>query len=293
MSNTINILDDVVMTTTIDAFTSVLYPINAFSTNFAPEPSQPASTVSVGIVPEMSAIDFAGTYVANGDTTITEVEVSLSEHKLVPVHMSDVDASQSSIAHIENVTGQAAKALAKGILVDCMGAIVSASYSNSVVKTAGNFTLDEVATLRGDAATLGMGDVRSLVIAPDYSANLLTDANISDASAFGGTEAVREGKIARLMGFDIYECDCIPANSQSLEGFIAVPEAMAICVRPLLTQSSASYLLDEVVTDEKTGVSFSYRKFFDVTTGKLWATFEAIHGKKVCIGDGIKRITSA
>jgi hypothetical protein len=112
----------------------------------------------------------------------------------------------------------------------------------------------------------------------DVYQNLLDDANISQAFQYGGSEAIREGRIPRLLGMDVYETNLLPGNSISLVGAIVHPDSIAVAVRTLQPQASEAYLAVETAVDDETGLAFTYRRHFNPGKGRHFASFECLFG---------------
>jgi hypothetical protein len=119
----------------------------------------------------------------------------------------------------------------------------------------------------------------------------LDDANISQAFQYGGSEAIREGRIPRLLGMDVYASNVFPLNSISLVGAIVHPDSLAIAVRTLQPQANEAYLAVETAVDDETGLSFTYRRHFNPGKGKHFASFECLFGftQALTLGMGLIR----
>ena len=80
MANTLtNVSDIKVAQNALQPFLASLLPLRAFSTNFSPEPADKLDTVRVPVVgaPSQSS-DFAGSYTAPADSTVTVIPVQLN-----------------------------------------------------------------------------------------------------------------------------------------------------------------------------------------------------------------------
>jgi hypothetical protein len=129
----------------------------------------------------------------------------------------------------------------------------------------------------------------SLIATADLYHALLGDTNITQAFQYGGSEAVREGRIPRLLGMDVYETNLTSIGaSVSIVGFLAHPDAVACAVRNLQPQDGGdSYLAVETVSDPETGLGFTYRRHFNPGKGRHYASIECLFGFAAALTLGI------
>jgi len=136
------------------------------------------------------------------------------------------------------------------------------------------------------------GENLSLIASSELFASLLGDSNISQAFQYGGNEAIREGRIPRLLGMDVYETNALAlGGTLSLIGFLAHPDAIAVAIRQLLPQDNSQYLAVDTVVDDETGLGFTYRRHFNPGKGRHYASFECLFGftQALTLGLGILR----
>ena len=96
MPNTLtNVKDIKVAQNALQPWMAGLLPLRAFSTNFSPEPADKLDTVRVPVVgaPSQSS-EFAGSYTANADSTVSVIPVQLNKHKFKTVHVTAREASE-------------------------------------------------------------------------------------------------------------------------------------------------------------------------------------------------------
>jgi len=128
----------------------------------------------------------------------------------------------------------------------------------------------------------------NLISSAELYERLLADGNVSKSLEFGGSEAIREARIPRLVGMNIYETNALPlGGTLSLIGFVAHQDAIGVAVRTLMPQSSAPYEAVEIVTDPQTGLSFTYRRHFNPGRGKMFANVECLFGFTTALTLGI------
>jgi len=297
MSNTIaaGLKDDIIIQSALQAFTDTLMPLNVFSNDFSPEPGRRGQSVSVGVIGNMTASDFAGSYIASPDASETEVEVSMDKHIFKTVHLTDTEYANHSILKLEDFGFQAGIAVASAALAFVLAEITAANYGTAAyIGGAAGFDSDDVIDLRAACNAAKMPKLnRGLVLNGDFFTSLLKDTSIKNTAAFGDSSPVRSGEISNLAGFRTLESQVVPGNSENLVGFAATKNAMAVAMRYLAPQEAGSYLDARPVTDPDSGLTLGVRRWYDNNTGKHYLAFECLLGKKVCQSDGLKRLTSA
>lgn len=291
-----NLVSDIIADKVIEAFTAELAALSAFSTDFSPEAEKLGATVSVAIPANITASTTANAYETEDSGALGAALVPLTGYAKATVGITDAQAANSPSAKLEKFATQQAKAVARKIIVDCWTLILHATYAKKVTKTLANFASADVRALR---VLLSKADVpasdRSLILNPDFYDKILGDTTLTIASAlhYGGTEGIREGKMPRLLGFDVHESNIVPANGENLVGFAVHPSAMAIAIRPLTPQAPSEYLETRVITNEQTGISLGYRRHYSPAKGTHFCTFEAVYGHVAAVPDGLARIVTA
>lgn len=289
---TINFNDGIYAQTALEAFVATLQPLRAFARDFSGETAQKGNAVYVPRVDATFATTFSGSYTVSGGTVNT-ITVNLDRHKIAPVDITDVQSVNSSPARAETFARQQGKALGKAVLQDIWSVITAANFGAAAVTTAvANWGRAQLAKVRKALADkdVDMDSVSFIANTAIYDA-LLNDTSFNAALNYGGSEAIREGKILRALGFDVYESNVVPANGESLAGFGVHPDAIAVAMRYLPPQDAGAYADARLVTDPETGFTFGYRRHMDPNTGKLHINMEALYGFAVGISTGLVRVT--
>ena len=294
MANTINanLQNNIIAQSALEQFTSILAPLNSFSTSFNDEAAEKGKTISIPKISNTaSAIDFAGTY-SDMDTTYGAVQITLDQHMFVSWNITDTESSQSSAVELQRFGYQKGGDLAKAVFQDILAVVTAANYTTSILVTAGDFDSDEVADLREDG--LGQNlypDQCALVLTNEYFTSLLKDTDLSHAINYGSAEVIQGGTVPSLFGIkEIRESTSIPANGEGLRGFYTHPSAMAVAMRYLEPLNSSQYINANRVTDEATGMTMGYREFYTPSTGVQTAVLECVYGFSVGIGENLIRL---
>ena len=294
MANTINanLQNNIIAQSALEQFTSILAPLNAFSTSFNDEAAEKGKTISIPKISNTSsAIDFAGTY-SDMNTTYGAVQITLDQHMFVSWNITDTESSQSSAVELQRFGYQKGGDLAKAVFQDILAVVTAANYSTSILSVAADFDSDEVADLREDGLDQNLyPDQCALVLTNEYFTSLLKDTDLSHSMNYGSAEVIQGGTVPSLFGIkEIRESTSIPANGEGLRGFYTHPSAMAVAMRYLEPLDSGSYISANRVTDEATGMTMGYREFYTTSTGVQTAVLECVYGFSVGIAENLIRI---
>jgi hypothetical protein len=269
----------------LQGFVATLLPLNAFSTNFEPTPVPPGNTVIVPLIGAVTATTFGGAYNVCGGT-MTGITVTINRHKVVQIGQSDLTAASSSVANLDRFAFQQGAGLAIAVLQDVFTLLTTANFA--IASSLGNQAFGVTTILKGrtdlnNNKAPAIGRALVLDVAP-YSA-LLSLTTFNAAYAFGSTDPLREGSIARVLGFDVYETNGLPGTN-SVMGFVAVPAAIAIANRYLQPQDTTYYRDARPVSDPNTGATFGIRRHYDPNTGTEYVNMECNYGYAAGITTG-------
>lgn len=296
MANTLTDVQDLrIADKFLEAFVAELTALRAFSTDFTPEFAKRGKTVNVPVIGAANAsYDFAGSYSANADSDVQGIPVVLDRHKVQSLHLTDKEVSESSWVSMERLAISKARQLAQDVLTDIWSLVTIANYGAASIPglAATDFNSDSVLGIRQACAAAKMpANDRALILDSSYYSNLLGDAKISNSYLNQMAKpSLMEARIPRVYGFDIYETTIMPDNAENLVGFAAHPRGIAVAMRYLQPIDSSAYLDAGPVTDQATGITLGYRKYYDTDSGKMIAAFECVYGYRKAIADGIKRI---
>lgn len=282
--------DKLIAQAALEAFTAELAPISAFSTSYSPEVVRRGATVEVPVVASITATTFADSYEVAGGV-LNKVTITLDQHKIATVGLSDTEYSKSSVADLTKFATQQGKAVAQAVISYVWSLLVTTSGSAAQYSaTLTGLTTLSLANVRALRKALSNENVpqmdRALVLDPDLYDGLLS--TVSDASAFGARDAIADGRAARVYGMNVFESTVIPSNSISLKGFAIHPSALALAVRALEPQAPSEYLASESMVDPQSGLTLGYRRHFNTGTGIHWCSFSAVFGASRGLTGGAK-----
>lgn len=275
----------------------ILTPLNAFSTSFNGDAAKKGDTIRVPVFPTVSAGAFAGDYSA-ADTTIVGVDITLDQHYFKSVAFTDREIAESPADYFGNMGAQLGKAVAAKVLTLTMGAVTAANYGDAagdkVVVAAAGFGTDSIADIRSACVKKGIHPSDAgLVLGEDHFTALLKTTQLT-AQLYGGTEAIREGRVPQLLGFDgIYESNIVPDNGENLAGFACARQALGVGMRYLEPQSMEAIIDAGMATDDESGVTLGVRVIPEPLKGKVHYVVEALWGFAKTDGAALVRIKSA
>lgn len=295
MASYTNFDDEIFAQSALEGYTATLLPLSAFSRNYLPEPAPKGNTVLVPLIGALTATTFSGTY-ATTNGALSAVTVTINRHKIVGIGQSDLDAAGSSLAQLERFGFQQGAALAIAVLQDICSLWTTAT-ANFALATAVSVVDFGIAQIRAGRLLLSGASKcpvnnRVMILDVDPFDNLLGISNFIQVNLAGSNETLRDGRIGKVLGLDVYETNGLPGTN-SVMGFIGHASAIAIAMRYLMPQPGHKYDMARPVADPETGAVFGLRAHYDENTGNRFINLEANYGYSVGITHGgriIKRL---
>lgn len=271
----------------LDVFLAKITPFNAFSRNYSAEAVAKGSAVQVPLISAITATTFNSTYTESGGTLNT-VTVTMSNHRIATVDITDVQMLNTDVL-VENFAPQLGSALAKIIQTDVWGLVLTTNYGNATLTTSSTvYTKTQVRQLRTALAKNNVDTSQcSFVCNEDIMDALLADTNIIQAFQYGGSEAIREGKIPRLLGVNVFPTNIMPTNSITLYGFMAHPDAIAIACRAFAPVVPDGAYEDFQTVADPSGITLNSRLLYNASTGKRHWSMECLMGYSVGVSKGL------
>ncbi len=290
---TVNFNDGIYAQEALNAFVSMLTPLNAFARDFSGLSAQRGNAIYVPRIDAVTSTTFNASYTGSGGT-ISTITVNLDKHRISTVDLTDVQQLNSSAAVVQNMARQQGKSLAKMVLQDIWSQLTIPNFGAAILTTAAaNWTKTQVRAMRKALAESDVDMSKASLIADvDIYDALLGDSNITQAFQYGGSEAIREGRIPRLFGMDVYETNVLPSLTTTIGAFIVHPDAIAVAMRQFSSVvPTSAYEAFETVTDPESGITMQYRRLYDPNVGKMYASFECLFGYSTALTLGLKLAT--
>jgi hypothetical protein len=287
-----------IMEAALTAFAAAITPLNAFSTVFQSVPLAGTNKVEVPYYPLVSAAstDFvAATGYTFGDTSTSTKEVTVNKRKFQSMSFTSDELRRQAALDPEKLGQMKGQKLAEDVLADIWGSILAATFGNGYVGASSAFGVEDVIDIRKVCEQAKWPKVgRSLILNGEFDAALMKDTNIRLANSLGDNSAIREGNVGRLVGFDYYNSELVPANGENLVGFAAYQSALLVAFSPIepapgVRQNLSAY---EVMT-APSGITIEYRAWGDPDLDTDKAVLEVNYGSAAGEAAALKRIATA
>jgi hypothetical protein len=236
-------------------------------------------------------IPYAGTMTANNkaaDTAVTlqtpsggtEVQVLLNKHKEVSFIIEDAAVAQSNQNLMDTYIEAGIIAIAEAIESDLTG--LYAGFTTTPIGVGG--TDITLATVRSARKALNDQKApqarRSLVLSSKDEISLLGDSNAQSYFAFAQQQAVQEGSIGRLYGFDVYMSQLV-AFSTNFKNLAFVPTAIMLAMRGLPAPPANSGAVSTTVKDPISGLVLRVTMAYNASFLGTQVTIDCLYGVKV------------
>lgn len=286
MATYTNLDDEIFAQSALEGYTATLAPLAKFSIDWAPSPIPPGNTVLVPLVGALSATTFNGTY-ATTNGNMSAITVTINRHRFIGVGQSDLDRAGSSVAQLERFGRQQGAALAIAVFQDITTSLWNTT--NFGLATAVSVVDFGLAQIRAARRLLNTGKAplmdRNVILDVDPFDNLLGITTFLQVNTAGTSESLREGKVGRALGFDVFETNGL-ALTLSAMGFFGHASAIAIAMRYLKPQEGNTYSIVDMLSDPSTGAVMGIREFYDNNRGELYRILESNYGYTVGISQG-------
>jgi len=191
----------------------------------------------------------ANTAVTLQNNADSEVLVTLNQHKEVSMAIEDIARAESSPDVFAGYVQDAVITILESMetyaftVAQGLSAITGTAYDNAL-------DLAEI-TLARKTLTDNRAPIqnRGLFLSTEEYSNVLTIANIDQNQMYGGNQAIAEGRVPRVRGFDVFESILVQAPASPTTGFdnLAIhKDALAIAARALPVVG-AGYGVDQFI----------------------------------------------
>lgn len=271
-------------------------PISKIAWNdFQADVATKGESVTTRVPSAVSAADLSSGYsAADAAVTSTAKTVTLNTFYGVVHSFTDAEVSKAGDADwLMNVFVEPALVATVEKVMDSLLALVTNSaFSSTAISTSANFDADDIVDAGKALTDLSVPPFgRYALLSPAYYASLQKDNAVQSAMAYGGAEAIREGRVPRVHGFDIMEYPDIPANSENLTCIFGHRSALLLAARQVAVPSDFKGQIVNV-NDPATGLPLQYRFWYSEDDGVYRFSIGVLYG--VLKGNNaIYRITSA
>jgi ATP-dependent Clp protease, protease subunit len=291
---------DVLLDQALKAFSRVLTPLSLFSTKFQSTPLRGTNKIQVPYIALESAAstawNAANGYVA-GDTVSDNRELEINRRYYQAIRWTAEELARQPFLMLAEHMAIKGEKLAYDTWLDILSVVTIANFATAAYTgAAAAFDSDDGIDLETAATVAEWPEGgRILFLNTAFDNALKKDNAVKLALNIGGTEVLRQGKLPNLFGFTYANNSKVPANAESLAGFIAWKSAILIGSAPIPpTQEEVDAgLRYTVLTDPDTGISMESKRFGQPQMNRAFWTIEQNYGYAKGEGAALQRIATA
>ena len=297
MANSITSLNmTAVAQDTLTALLPKFGAISRYSRNFSGDfMGNNTAALNVNLFAATTGAEYTGTSTTYAVTDITSSSVTVTPTELYAHQVwNGVNQSGTPVDIVANLIPIQASAVAASAFAKMGALVTAANYSTSLLSTAANFDADDLADLQSQLDTAQVNESgRVAVLKPTYTRYLSADNSIQATYASGTSSVIQQGILPSVHGFEIAKVTgTIPANAESLEGWVSGPEAFALAARMPTPEGLSGVQIGNAV-DPDTGLPLQVRFWRDPNTGLFHLWTGMMFGVSKGQGAALIRIRSA
>jgi len=248
-------------------------------------------------LPQLTAVqayDTVNGYVpATG--TLTDVPVTINQHKHATVSFNDQELSSTNLNLIEQFASSLSSQVGNDIMSNVAALFTSGNFSAGINVGSGNLVTRANGILAAkktlDSAKVTDND-RIWISSPQAEFELLQDESLVKLT--WGAKGVTDNGLPEVHGFGFGTYTSMPTTG-ALLAVAAQKNAAVIATRvPELPSESFNVPIPgriTNVTDPKTGFTIQVREFYDIGKGRMQVTYTWMYGTAVGSGANLVRIT--
>lgn len=286
---------------TLDAFKATVPVLSAFGTDFSSKTAKLNDTITAHIsgLPLVQSYHATSGYELNqveGDSLITDVAVTLDQHKHVPVRVKYL----TELASKKNLYAEAIKnqayALAKSVVDYALSLITDANVTNEKIESEANTSYETLEIVRSGLNTQKAAPMgRFGIVSTPFAKKVQQDSRVASADYFGqlnGAGGYRNFK--NIAGFEnVWEYPDMPTNSSNLTAVFGDRRLITVATRLPDVQGELAAALGvpptssfSVAMDSETGLSLLGISWQKQGTLDVWMTCALIYGATVGANGG-------
>lgn len=261
---------------TIQAMEAELCKLTDFAHSFQELEGRKGDAIAVPVVKleDASSFDEDSNNYADGTNEVDGLIVNLDKHIVKSVSITDKELAATDFNWLRDIVYAETQVIGKKLNKDAIALVGDASVTLSAELDTSAKTA--VASLYATAADNDINPYEAvLVLEPASFAKVL--GLIGDVSVYGGTEAVRNGRIPGLFGFKAVLCSTFLPSG--VKGAIIGANAIGLVSRYLEPMGGAYPAAWKASTEQ--GFTIGFRGFADLATGRRYLAAEALYGVKI------------
>lgn len=219
---------------------------------------------------------------AVSNASATNIAIQLTNHKHVTFAVTDREATSSFLNLVEIFLDPAMLALAVQVDTD-LTALYSDAIATLTVTSAGNWRTQFNAARTKLNQKLAPDTNRVAVLHDDNEGDVGNIDIFMKVNEAGTTQAMREGSVGRLKGFDIFRCSNITGVGSPVvrKNLFFHRDAIALVTRPLATAANITPgAVQNVAIDPDAGLSIRVTMSYNPTLLSSQVTCDLLYGVK-------------
>ena len=227
-----------------------------------------------------AAFTYAGGYSGNNGSIVGKA-ITLGSVLYQPIQLTDSELVQNSPEVLTRLGNQAGVRLANDVLSASFAAtITNANFPTSASATNGQLTASAgLVTLMGQCDTANWTEDRVLLLSSTAYQNLVSNAGLNQAYAFGGAEVVRDGKVPQVFGFTPYKTTIALPNA--CKGFVMNPNGLLLGMAYHQPGAEAGSLVTAQKLTSPKGLVLGYRSWYDASKATTVKVIDCMFGSTV------------
>lgn len=208
------------------------------------------------------------------------VSVTLNRHMAVDFLVEDFARAQASAELLDRYVRPAAIAIGNAVEDDLFALHAGLAVGGGTAAT--GLT---AATVRTAMEVLNTAEVpvapRHLIISSKDHAALLGDTSLTSYFAYARNQALAEGNLGRLFGFDVWMSQRVPVLTGppvETRNLAFHPEALILATRPFRDPPAATGVQAALVQDPATGLSLRVLYSYDMATRGVRVGLDILYG---------------
>jgi hypothetical protein len=275
----VNNLTQYLLTGVCKGFSDAIVPITSFT--YAVFPAEGCSLNAVVRVPvcqtTASSQDFSyATGYATDGSSITGLPITLNNFKYQRISLNDSEYAQINPDSLIAVGQTAGEKLAN----DVVSAVISGVVNGSNYPTTSSFACNQFSSSNAWVSMSKAADdnkwskERSVIGNTSFKYYTLLNQNLV-ANTYGNADPVQNANVSSLYGFTPYTTTIMGSNPQA---FFVSKNAIAFANGVIAPQNNIPYSSYKVITDEKSGLTFSYKEWGDPKYGITYRVIDCLFG---------------
>lgn len=241
--------------------------------------------------------DSTNNYTDGNPDSETFIDVVLNQRKKTSFELSSDDYLRIGEANLQLKIKSYVSELAREANAYMMGLITAANFGAAVhTGVASTLDVDALGVINAsdDIQKWNTTGKMNMVLSPAYYQNLITEASIVNVNQRGSNDANSSGTFgSTLMGWDMYQLNTIPSNSENLVGFVTDGRGIACAFGVKSDWDNKKTYFNQTFVDSETGFTYKMVVTESPETHNFIFHFESLYGGTKGQGDGAKRIISA